>query len=296
MAIFISIVLYNFVILYHLIKTKRIITRYHIIIYVSALCAAILFTSAFTLKLNSLAYEWIRFFQSIFIYIGFYTLLFFWHSIAISVNDSRYLQLLRYVIIFSSVTMIIERILYFICEFTPPFVGQSIMRIACARFTSAIQIIIVITFMYYGIIFWLKQDNLLTNSSAKHALLLVTKICAIFSLGFLMMFTSNIMENTSAWRFGVAAELARVVLFKISCIIRISVLLFIIDLRPKSDSRHNYKAAINVNNKSDTTTWVQNMQIRHTPCNSALMSSNIDPDTQTIVKNATYYSTTSAHS
>ncbi|KAI9598534.1 hypothetical protein BDF19DRAFT_432801 [Syncephalis fuscata] len=81
LTVLVSITLYSLVILYRLIKTKKTITRHHVLIYVSALCAAIVCASGLALKLNGMAYKWIRVFQNFFISVGFYALLLLWYVI-----------------------------------------------------------------------------------------------------------------------------------------------------------------------------------------------------------------------
>ncbi|KAI9592271.1 hypothetical protein BDF19DRAFT_451875 [Syncephalis fuscata] len=291
LAVFISIILYSFLILYRLIKTKRTITRRHIVIYVSALLCA----SSLTLKLSSLAYEWVVFSQGFFMHIGFYLLLLLWHSLAINVQDSRYLLQFRYAIIISFAVATINQLLRVIYAFIPTSVTYNTIRMVAALLVAPFQIIVIVAFTYYGIAFWLKQGDLLADSTAKYTLLLVTKICAIFTLGFLMVFTGNMMENQDAWRYGVKVELICVILLKLSFVVRISVLLFVIDLRPKSDSWCNNRVAIGIGNKKDTTTSVQRLNNRSTNYADAIMSSNIDPDAQSILRDSTYYNTTTTY-
>ncbi|KAI9598535.1 hypothetical protein BDF19DRAFT_432803 [Syncephalis fuscata] len=289
LAVFVTAILYSVVSLYHLIKTKRAITKQQIIIYVSALCAAILCASGFALKLNSLVYKYTSFLQSVFVYIGFYTLLLLWHSIAINVKNTRQLILLRYGIIIAFFMALIDQALQLIFEFTSIPEIQSTLVMTINYFRLATQSIIIVAFVYYGIVFWLKQGTLLGNSNVKHALLLVTKLCAIFSLGYLMLFTGNMMEEGETWRYGVGAEVARIVLFKLSYVVRIGVLLFVIDLRPKSDSQCKDKAKIEVDSRKCITTSIQTTHNDDTLYAGALMSSNIDPDARLILENSTYY-------
>ncbi|KAI9598386.1 hypothetical protein BDF19DRAFT_432353 [Syncephalis fuscata] len=126
--------------------------------------------------------------------------------------------------------------------------------------------------------FWLKQGDLLANSAAKHVLLLVTRLCAIFSLGYLMIFIANMMKNAKVWNYSVEAEFARVILLEISYAVRISVLLFVIGLRSKSDGQCKDLATINVDNRDNTTTLVQSTYNNYDFHACAIMSSNIQPD------------------
>ncbi|KAI9599569.1 hypothetical protein BDF19DRAFT_9790 [Syncephalis fuscata] len=149
-AVVISIMMYSLVVLYCLLKVKRNITKQHVVIYASALCAAILFASALMLRENSIVHKWIMFFLGIFLYIGFYTLILLWHSIAVSVQKSRCLLLLRYAIIISFVIAIVGRILYIMCAFIPSPTAQGMVRIASNRFVLFTQFTIIIAFVYYG--------------------------------------------------------------------------------------------------------------------------------------------------
>ncbi|KAI9594987.1 hypothetical protein BDF19DRAFT_443071 [Syncephalis fuscata] len=267
--------------LYRLIKTKRIITKQQTIIYVSALCAAILCASGFALKLNSLAYKWISIFTNIFIYIGFYTLLLLWQSIAISLQNSRQLRLLRYGIIISFVITIIDQTLNIIPEFISAPTIQSTLKIIAISLILSTQSVIIITFIYYG-----------NTIRCKQALSLVTKLCAIFSLGYLMILTANIMILGKTWRYGAEAELINAIIFKASYIVRIGALLFVINLRSRSDSQCKDKVVIRVNNKKDATISVQSTHNKNITFASALMSSNIDPNIRPIIDDNTYYSST----
>ncbi|KAI9597703.1 hypothetical protein BDF19DRAFT_487855 [Syncephalis fuscata] len=295
LAVLISIILYSFVILYSLIKEKRTITKYQAVIYVFALCAAILCALEFPLRLRSSAYKCITFFQRIFAFVGFYLLLLLWHLIAVSVRSSRYLQLLRYVIIVSFLITAIERIVYASSAFTQPSIVQSTVQNVCNYFTLATLMIIAIPFTYYGITFWLKQGNLLANSTARHALSLVTKICAVFSFGHLLVFIVNIMKYEKVWHYSVEAEVARIAFYKLSSVVRIGPLLFIIGLRPKSDGQRKDKKAVKANSKNSAATLVQSTYNRHIPFVGAIISSNIDPNVQPTTEDGTDHNTTTAY-
>ncbi|KAI9598629.1 hypothetical protein BDF19DRAFT_430921 [Syncephalis fuscata] len=294
-------------------QSKKAITRHHTVIYVSALCASILCASSLTLRLTSLAYKCIIIFQGIFISVGFYTLLLLWHSIATSVQNNRYLLLLRYSIFIAFVLTIIYHVAHVSCELVPVSSTQATLQTVADYSIISTQLIIIVAVTYYGntitlflntimlnhpclgITFWLKQDNLLANSNAKHALLLVTQICAIFLLGYLALFTSNMLEIGNSWDYGVEAEVASVVLSKLSYVLRIGALLFVINLRPKSNNQRKDRAIIKVDNKDNAATSVQSTNNGYTFHTGAIMSSNIDPDAQTTLENSTYYNTTTKY-
>ncbi|KAI9598385.1 hypothetical protein BDF19DRAFT_232705 [Syncephalis fuscata] len=88
------------------------------------------------------------------------------HSIAIGVQKSRYLQLLRYAIIISLINTIINRILYIICEFIPLSTAQGIMQIISGRFVLFSQSIIIIAFVYYGNTIIRFLNNIILNFGA----------------------------------------------------------------------------------------------------------------------------------
>ncbi|KAI9598249.1 hypothetical protein BDF19DRAFT_227160 [Syncephalis fuscata] len=165
---------------------------------------------------------------------------------------------------------------------------QSTIAIVISYTRLLTQGIIIVGFIYYGITFWLKQDTLIASSAVKHALSLVTKICVLFSLGFLMVFVVNMMEIGETWRYGVKAELLSLVLYNMSHFLRNSVLLFFIGLRPKSGSQPKDNTAVIMDNRDNIETLVQSTNTKHTAYVGALMSSNVDPDAHSTFEESAY--------
>ncbi|KAI9598392.1 hypothetical protein BDF19DRAFT_432372 [Syncephalis fuscata] len=242
--------------------------------YISALCAAISCVIGFPFKINSLKYQCISAIQGFFMSVGFYLLLLLWHSIAINVKNGQYLLFLHYGIIISFVIMIIDQVLSAIYGFIPASVVYDTVHMVITLLLAPSQFILSL------------------HSTAKHALLLVTRLCAIFSLGYLMAFTANMLYHLKVWNYSVEAEVFRVVLLKISYVVRISVLLFVIDLRPKSDGYCKDKVAIEANNKKNTATLVQSICNNRAFHACAIMSSNIQPDVQPVLEDSICYNTT----
>ncbi|KAI9593995.1 hypothetical protein BDF19DRAFT_446604 [Syncephalis fuscata] len=128
---------------------------------------------------------------------------------------------------------IITQVFYLISEFisAPGIRYASTMIIS--YFASPTQGIIISVFIYYG-----------------------NKIVCNILIGFLLIFTSNIVEVVEDSIYEVKAEVARVILVKLSYVVRIIALLFVIVLREKSDSRCEDGAITGVYDQNIATTLV----------------------------------------
>ncbi|KAI8056659.1 hypothetical protein BDF22DRAFT_667364 [Syncephalis plumigaleata] len=170
--------------------------------------------------------------------IAIQVLLLLWHSILAGIQDSKQLRIVKVLIWFNFTVVNIWLISFTIITVisnsrkTRGVMAQAIFAM------GSLQIITILLVVYYGLKFWRKRNTLNISRETRNALGWISKQCAILFLCSIIMFIASILNPLAIWRYGVAAEVSRILLEYVGCVLFNAVLSLVLTSTTRDSQQH----------------------------------------------------------